>query len=497
MEESAAKVPGRMSRRFRRKHAVLIALIFISLGLACVYAYHSHSSQVRLHEALGETDHLDPNWRMPDLEAHRREVSDAENGMVQAMAALRLLPTPWPNWDRGQVGETAEAEQARHALASSFMDLQPPAQLGDAQVKALRAELKRAGKAVVEARKLIDLPYGIQHVNWTRDFYSTLLPNTQRVRELANLLAYDILLQANDVDFAQALRSARAMLNTARALGDEPSLISQLVRSAVDDLAWSRVERVLAQGIPSPADLLAAQRGVEQEAEEPILYYGMRGERAMVDGFLENVQKGEVSFRELGNFMAISRTMGAGGQGLAVQERLQALRVMLTIRAQRAEALHYMNQLVEAAKLPPEQQLSKLHEMESMNPKKLPLMIRLLGPPGFKLAQKANRIRAQLRCTAVALAAERYRQAGGRWPQTLGELVPEYIAGVPLDPFNGQPLKLGKHDQGIVIYSVGLDGVDNGGAINAQNPGSDLGFRLWNVSHRRQPARPLKRSVED
>jgi len=95
----------------------------------------------------------------------------------------------------------------------------------------------------------------------------------------------------------------------------------------------------------------------------------------------------------------------------------------------------------------------------------------------------------------VALAAERYRQARGRWPATLAELVPQYIARVPLDPFDAKPLKLGKHEQGIVVYSAGMDGIDNGGLIGPTPtaPGSDLGFRLWDVKHRRQPAKPLEK----
>jgi hypothetical protein len=55
-------------------------------------------------------------------------------------------------------------------------------------------------------------------------------------------------------------------------------------------------------------------------------------------------------------------------------------------------------------------------------------------------------------------------------------------------------------DQGIVIYSVGQDRIDNSGMINARNPqapGSDIGFRLWDLKHRRQPAPPFKTSVEE
>jgi hypothetical protein len=496
MEQPAVLSPGGTSRRFRKNHLVLLALVLFSLLVAGLYLYHLHSSQRDLQRALDEASAADPNWRLVDLEAHRREVPDAENGLVQAMAALSLLPRPWPSWDSYTSVETPEAREIREGLSNSFADLEPAYQLSDMQIKALRAECIRAAQAIGAARKLIYFPYGIQHPNWTKDFFGTPLTNTQRTREVANVLAYDILLQAQERDFAQALRSARALLNTGRALGDEPTLVSQLVRIAIDGLTFSRIERILAQGEPAPADLLALQRAVEQEAEESLLYYGLRGERATFDGFLENVQKGEIPFKDLGSILAISRNMNVLGRGgsprIDLQEKLEALTVILTIRSQRAQALHYMNRLVEASRLPPEQQVPRLREMESVNPKDLPLLIRLLGPASLKVAQAANRIRAQLRSTAVALAAERYRQAHGRWPATLNELVPEYIPAVPFDPFDGKLLKLSKHAQGIVIYSVGVDGIDNGGVINAKNPqapGSDLGFRLWDARHRRQPAR--------
>ena len=53
------------------------------------------------------------------------------------------------------------------------------------------------------------------------------------------------------------------------------------------------------------------------------------------------------------------------------------------------------------------------------------------------------------------------------------------------------PIGLAVSPQGIVIYSVGFDGADNGGLINVKSPiaaGSDLGFRLWDAEYRRQPA---------
>ena len=96
------------------------------------------------------------------------------------------------------------------------------------------------------------------------------------------------------------------------------------------------------------------------------------------------------------------------------------------------------------------------------------LMVKLQGEAARKHGGVADRLRAQLRCTALALAVERYRQARGQWPASLADLVPDYVARIPHDLFDGRPLKLAKHAQGIAVYSVGVDGVDNSGNIDVR-----------------------------
>jgi hypothetical protein len=92
------------------------------------------------------------------------------------------------------------------------------------------------------------------------------------------------------------------------------------------------------------------------------------------------------------------------------------------------------------------------------------------------------------------MAVERYRLARGHWPESLSELVPEHLKSIPRDPFDGAELRYLDFAEGVIIYSVGPDGVDNGGNItqNPSTPGSDLGFRLWDVEHRRQAPRPFQ-----
>jgi hypothetical protein len=70
---------------------------------------------------------------------------------------------------------------------------------------------------------------------------------------------------------------------------------------------------------------------------------------------------------------------------------------------------------------------------------------------------------AEIRTAVAALAVERFRRANGRPPGKLEELVPRFLPAVPLDPFDGRPLRFRPLPKGYVIYSVGRDLGDNGG----------------------------------
>jgi hypothetical protein len=63
---------------------------------------------------------------------------------------------------------------------------------------------------------------------------------------------------------------------------------------------------------------------------------------------------------------------------------------------------------------------------------------------------------------AIALAA--YRAEHGAYPTQLAQLRPKYLAAVPEDPFSNGPLRYKRTEAGYVLYSVGFNGNDDGGA---------------------------------
>jgi hypothetical protein len=73
----------------------------------------------------------------------------------------------------------------------------------------------------------------------------------------------------------------------------------------------------------------------------------------------------------------------------------------------------------------------------------------------------------------TAIALERFRLARGVYPSELSQLVPEFLARVPLDSYDGKPLKYHLADSGPLLYAVGCDTDDDGGRVPEGWRGND------------------------
>ncbi len=74
------------------------------------------------------------------------------------------------------------------------------------------------------------------------------------------------------------------------------------------------------------------------------------------------------------------------------------------------------------------------------------------------VATKANRD-----SIVAALAVLRYQRQTGELPASLEELIGTYLEETPLDPIDGNPLRYKLQGDGFLIYSIGVDQVDDGG----------------------------------
>jgi len=92
------------------------------------------------------------------------------------------------------------------------------------------------------------------------------------------------------------------------------------------------------------------------------------------------------------------------------------------------------------------------------------LVAEMVMPSWRKAMRTATETKARLIALKAALAVERYRLAhSNALPDTLDVLVPQYLPSPPRDPMDEQPLRFKKLSRGYVLYSIGADGIDNGG----------------------------------
>lgn len=95
----------------------------------------------------------------------------------------------------------------------------------------------------------------------------------------------------------------------------------------------------------------------------------------------------------------------------------------------------------------------------------------------------------QLAITAIAL--KRYSLKHGGYPADLKQLTPEYLAAVPRDLMDGQPLRFSLlSEKSFRLYSIGDDGQDNGGDGSCTNNSGRINFQNTQDWVWPQPATP-------
>jgi hypothetical protein len=463
------------------KRRFVLAGLFVALGGALLVGWQYYAklgSNKELQDAIAEADRLDPGWRLEELEAKREVIPDSENSAVQVLDIKESI-NGWP--PRSMISSSD--------LEVTLRDLSPDIQLNAKQTNHLRAELEKVNEALGKARQLTQYRRGWYRVNWSPDYKSP----SRATRDVMTLLQDDARLRAQDKDIEGAFISALNILSVSKSIGDEPYLMSQLVRMANQRGAVETLERTLGQGEVSASSLANAQRQFEDEAAQRLFLFGVRGERAGYHHMMELIESGQM---KASMFFQATTVPTAKIEAWFEDRNAEAL-----LRKSHAPHVRVMTKIVEIAKLPVEEQPSKLkaylHSID--NDSDLPIQVRLLRPSMEKFGESFWRFQALIRCAIVGIATERYRLTHKQWPDSLKSLVPDFLAKVPLDPFDAKPLRYRRLENGVLIYSIGPDEKDDGGKVDRQNPreSPDIGFQLWDVNRRRQPWRPpVKKPID-
>jgi len=469
--------PADRPQRKRRwlKSLALVVLLALA-GYGGLWLYSRWKDEREYERVVAELNERDAGWQLAERLAARQPIPPGQNS-AEVVRAVHQMVGSWPS------------VQLNNALKD--LGREPFRAMSDQQFALLDPELKKVPEAIAEARKLIHLPQGRFEVAWKGADWlpGSLDRHAQMPRTVIALLSDEGRRLTDQGKYDEAAQCAIGMVNAGRLLAGDPRQIPVLVRLACQNVAVSHVERVLGQGTVSSETLRRLSECFHEEASAISPLELLRDDRALCHACLLDMREGRFSDPDV-------------PEGL-------------TRKAAHAQILRGLTEMVEAVRQNPDDDLVTLRQrwpnyaaraweardsagLKWFGPQPRYLAAIHLGfhGPGMERVLAAiSRIKGRLQCSVAALAAESYRLKHGRWPERPDQLVPDFLPSWPTDPIDGQPLRWLRQPDGLLIYSIGPDGKDNGGDLargESRDKDIDFGFQLWDLDKRRQPPAETK-----
>ncbi len=308
-----------------------------------------------------------------------------------------------------------------------------------------------------------------------RGVYSALLPFLGTMRELSWVIAANAIRAAEDGDMQTTVRSVEATIGMTEHLREHPVLISDLVALAIftrmldtiSGILEVHADRFTDDDLTTIAHLIASACGGDVRVR-------IESERFSFHDFLQRTYTDDgggggrltpEGVRLISDLMMISSE--------EVNESLKwalspgASLVMANRREMKAKWDELFNEMLADASLPLWQRTfptnTFVEMMKGTFAEKRYLPIVLLFPAIARASNMADRAAMRRDGVLVALALELYHRHHGAWPQTLSDLTPNYLPAVPMDRFDGHPLRYLVREGQPIVYSIGINLEDDGG----------------------------------
>lgn len=363
----------------------------------------------------------------------------------------------------------------------------PPSDMPPAQAVLFVLEAKRAVfDQIADAVRRPGCRYDIRY----DDGPNALLPHLSVHKSMAVQLRTRIGARIATGDTAGAAEDIETIFRLAEKLDGDPTLISYLVRVAVQTIAVSGFWEGAAAHAWSDAQLLAFQKRLDGIHQKDGLVRAFRGERLFGKTAFEMMRQGRLDSEMLGGD-------GNGGEPNFSAVRLMPRSWLLQNQVQHSRLLDGVTSVL--LKSDPDRcidadgsgtQMGRFEDAFFLGKgrgfRPYRILADLLTPAMARVHVKADRVLTAARLAPAVCALERHRLATGAYPASLAGLAPRFASAVPVDPMNGSPFHYRRNDDGsFTLYGVGPNKADDGGVFEAKGGGGDLDW-VW------PPAQPTE-----
>ncbi len=446
----------------KRVGLVIGLLVLILAGLRWWWGWDAHrrlQAEVDRIVAAGEPIYpqdFDPPEPVPDAENAARFVLDAE-------IALSLTPD-----DEALIAAVVEDRLTLYQRLD--------------EVKAVVEKNVKALDLVRQARSRTRVDWGLRI---RTPAIATMYPSLSGQRWLVKLLSATAGYYHVNGDDAAVIGTLRDALTQVRAIDSGPTLISHLLAIAASALAVNRVERVAPSlVVRAQSETMAEGERAASREEFQALITDLLAEDGTQKALVRAMQSERMS--QLDTIKAIvdgqmtpNAFFGRPPPGNATTN-MNAILLFVKRPLYEHDAmfgLAWMTKYVAAAR---SSDRPTAAAVAPVKPGQVTEWERILHPISWTELPWVDRTfvlhfraLAMRRMAATALAIRLYEIDHGRWPSALSDLVSEYLPTIPADPFadDGRPISYCPDATPPVLYSIGQDGVDDGGAYTFRKGG--------------------------
>ncbi len=425
-----------------------------------------------------------------DLRPARLDIPDEQNGYTYFAQASRIWV--WPGIEKKEDGSRADVPGCRNRKGSTIdeerRELLSSVLLGDKRDHALAAELLKSNEAALAlcdkglACPFFQLQEVLNYKDSLADWCELLhLGNLMRLCSQAHLRA-----GKSDDAWQEAIKVVRFGHTVENGRG---ILIGWLIGRTVKGLGLETLRQTLRDSSAPPdrlkqyaADLMAFSDDGAGLAQT------MCAEYQWHVNILEDFRSGDY---------ALDRIKGLTPEAKrAAWQRYLNRGVLLRYNETKRLLAEPTRVIIENASKPYSERKPYVRTWRTANERGVlghlldgnlvgRMLLTLLSPSVEGAVGLKYRGQIDTAATRALIALKAFKTETGRLPETLAELVPEFLDAVPLDDFDGKPLRYSREKK--CVYSVGADLVDSGGH-------SKEGARQWWTEHK--PDEPLEEGAD-
>lgn len=299
------------------------------------------------------------------------------------------------------------------------------------------------------------------------------LPHLAPIKWAAQVLKMESMVRAEKGDLDGAIASLAAADKCGSILADDPTLIGRLVAVACHKIAADGFVSLIARGGLSGAQMEAIEGVLDRTDYPKALTSALVIESAFLaslfnhpNELLGGVASASAGGSDVAGSIMVSLYTASGSDQIDLLFYRQTMARLI--------GLSRTNSLELLKECQPEKMEELIEKTKGTPPKWISSIIL---PPALGAPKKFCEGEFNKRALLTAIGLERFREKHGRYPANLEETVPAFVKEVPQDPFDGKSLRYRSTKGGFLLYSVGPDLEDNGGAAATKqhdNRGRDL-----------------------